>query len=95
MSRSPLQRIAFVKLSDTPNGKSYPMRCVREDLAVGDAVEVLMRAGERGEYYTEGVITEISHERWSCSCHVLHHMREISFSALDGELIRTVAVNSA
>ena len=77
MSRSQLQRIAFVKLS--PKGKSYAMRCDRKDLVEGNNVEVLMYASTKKEYYDDGYITSISHERWSCSCHVVNLICEVSY----------------
>lgn len=83
-----MQRVAFVKL--TPLGKSYAMRCERRDLSVGDEVEVLMHAGSERAYYDDGVITDISHHRWDCSCHVVNHVSEVSY-AFDSEgFTRTV-----
>lgn len=73
-----LNRIAFVKLS--PLGKSYAMRCEREDFRVGDHVEVEMYAGTERSYFDDGVITSISFHRWNCSCHVVNHREEVSYS---------------
>lgn len=73
-----MQRIAYVRL--TPQGKSYAMRCERTDFDVGDVVEVLMRAEADRAYYDDGVITAISHERWDCSCHVVNHVSEVTYS---------------
>lgn len=78
LSSKPVQRIAFVKLS--PEGKSYAMRCERRDLGVGDEVEVLMHAESEKAHYDDGVITDISHERWDCSCHVVNHVSEVHYS---------------
>lgn len=78
LSSKPVQRIAFVKLS--PEGKSYAMRCERRDLGVGDDVEVLMYAESDRAHYNDGVITDISHERWDCSCYVVNHVSEVHYS---------------
>jgi len=78
MSRKPIQRIAFVQLS--PQGKSYAMRCDRKDLDVGDHVEVEMYADTQRAYTDDGVITSVSHQRWECSCHVINHVEEVSYS---------------
>lgn len=88
MGKTPKQRIAFVRLS--PQGKSYAMKCEREDLIVGDEVELLMYAGSSKEYFFSGEITLISHHRFNCSCHVLNHICEVSLSFDGDELIRTV-----
>lgn len=78
MSRKPVQRIAFVQLS--PEGKPYAMRCDRKDLEVGDDVEVEMYAGTKRAYIDDGVITSVSYQRWKCSCHVINHIEEVSYS---------------
>ena len=78
MSREPMSRIALVQLS--PKGKSYPMRCEREDLGVGDEVEVCMYAGTERAYFDTGLITDISYQRWGCSCHVVNHRDEVIYS---------------
>lgn len=78
MARTPIVRVAFVQLS--PQGKSYAMRCDREDLGVGDEVEVCMYAATERAYYDTGVITDISHHRWECSCHVANHRDEVTYS---------------
>ena len=78
MGNKRIQRIAYVKL--TSQGKSYAMRCDREDLGVNDEVEVLMYAGTDRAYYDDGVITATSHERWDCSCHVVNHISEVEYS---------------
>lgn len=88
MSIKTIQRIAFVKLS--PQGKSYAMRCDREDLVAGHEVEVLMYAGTDRAYYDDGVITSISHKKWECSCHVLNDINEVTYSFDSGELTRKV-----
>lgn len=81
MTKTPFSRIAFVQLS--PNGRSYPMRCTREDLVVGDHVEVEMYAGTERAYLDDGVITEITIQRWNCRCHVVNHRDEVSYSIDD------------
>lgn len=78
MGSKPVRRIAYVKLS--PQGKSYAMQCERRDLIPGDEVEVLMYAGTERAYYDDGVITDIAHERWACSCHVVNHINEVKYS---------------
>lgn len=78
MSKTPIHRIAYVKLS--PMGKSYAMRCDRKDFGAGDNVEVEMYAGTNKAYFDEGVITSISHQRWDCSCHVINHIDEVTYS---------------
>ena len=91
MSKTPFNRIAFVKL--TPQGKSYAMRCERDDFSVGDQVEVEMYAGTLRSYFDDGVIADISYQRWVCSCHVVNHCSEVSYSidTSNGfELIRRV-----
>ena len=91
MSNKPIQRGAFVKL--TSQGKSYAMRCDRKDIDVGDDVEIEMYVGTKRAYLDQGVITSISHHRWDCSCHVINHVKEVSYSfdGRDGlKLIRTV-----
>jgi uncharacterized protein YrzB (UPF0473 family) len=88
MTRTSLQRIAFVQLSK--NGKSYAMRCDREDFIEGDEVEVLMYAGTKKEYYDDGKITSISNERWNCSCYVVNHIWEVNYSFSNNGFIRTV-----
>lgn len=95
MRKTPFNRIAFVKL--TPQGKSYAMRCEREDLRVGDHVEVEMYAGTERSYFDDGVITDISFQRWDCSCHVVNHRNEVSYSidTTNGlQLIRRVDVTN-
>ena len=91
MNRNPVQRVAFVKL--TPQGKSYAMRCDREDLGVGDDVEVEMYAGTERAYWDDGTITAVEFHRWDCSCHVKNHVEEVSYSVDDSEgfvLVRCV-----
>jgi len=88
MSRNSFQRVAFVKLS--PQGKAYAMRCDRKDIVVGDEVEVLMYAGTPREYYDDGEITDISQQRWDCSCHVINHICEVSYKFDTSGLVRTV-----
>jgi hypothetical protein len=88
MGKIPQQRIAFVRF--TPEGKSYAMKCDREDLIVGDEVEVLMYAGSNKEYFHSGEITSVSHDRWNCSCHVLNHVCEVNLSFDEKELNRIV-----
>lgn len=88
MSSKKIQRIAFVKLS--PQGKSYAMRCDRTDLAQGHEVEVIMYAGTDRAYYDDGVITSISHQRWECSCHVVNHIDEVTYSFDSDGFTRTV-----
>lgn len=91
MSKKPIQRVAFVKL--TPMGKSYAMRCDREDLGVGDNVEVEMHAGTERAYWDNGFITAVEHHRWGCSCHVKNHVEEVAYTIDDSEgfkMIRTV-----
>ncbi len=83
-----MHRVAFVKL--TPQGKSYAMRCERKDLNVGDEVEVLMHAGSERAYYDDGVITDIAHHRWDCSCHVVNHVSEVSYAFDSKGFTRTV-----
>lgn len=75
MNRSPIQRVAFVRL--TPQGKTYAMRCDREDLGVGDHVEVLMHAESAQPHWDSGVIEDIAYLRWHCSCHVKCHRDEM------------------
>lgn len=88
MGKTPLQRIAFVKF--TPQGKSYAMKCDRDDLVVGDEVEVLMYAGSTKECYSSGEITSVSHQRWNCSCHVLNHVCEVNLTFDNRGLVRTI-----
>lgn len=91
MSRKRVQRVAFVKL--TPQGKSYAMRCDREDLGVGDEVEVEMYAGTERAYWDDGTITSVEFHRWDCSCHVKNHVEEVSYTIDDSEgfvLVRSV-----
>ena len=78
MSNKPVRRIAYVRLS--PQGKSYAMQCERRDLNIDDEVEVLMYTGTDRAYYDDGVITDIAHERWDCSCHVVNHINEVKYS---------------
>ncbi|MGG6261763.1 hypothetical protein ACQ259_16845 [Stutzerimonas stutzeri] len=78
MARKPLARVAFVQLY--PQGKSYAMRCDREDLGVGDEVEVCMYAGTERAYFDTGLITDVSYQRWECSCHVVNHRDEVTYS---------------
>lgn len=72
VTRQSLQRVAFVKLG--PKGKSYAMRCDREDLGVGDCVEVEMYANTKRAYWDDGVIVGVEYLRWNCSCHVKYHI---------------------
>ncbi len=91
MSRNPVKRIAFVKL--TQQGKSYAMRCDRENLGIGDHVEVEMYAGTERAYWDDGTITAVEFRRWVCSCHVKNHVEEVSYSVDDSEgfaLVRSV-----
>jgi len=78
MNKNPLHRIAFVRL--TPHGKTYAMRCAREDLHVDDHVEIEMFEGTERSYFDDGVITAISFQRWDCSCHVVNHYSEVSYT---------------
>lgn len=87
MGKTPLQRIAFVKF--TTQGKSYAMKCDRDDLVVGDEVEVLMYTGSTKAYYHSGEITSVSHQRWNCSCHVLNHVCEVNITFDNSGLVRT------
>lgn len=89
MSNKPMQRVAFVRLS--PQGKSYAMRCDRKDLEVDHEVEVLMHAETERAYYDDGVITAISYERWECSCHVVNHISEVTYSFSTDGFSRKVA----
>lgn len=91
MSNRPMRRIAYVRLS--PQGKSYAMRCDRTDLNVSDEVEVLMYAGTSRAYYDDGVITDISHERWECSCHVVNHIKEVEYSFSETGFSREVVAS--
>lgn len=75
MSKTPIQRVAFVRL--TPQGKPYPMRCDREDLGIGDQVEVLMHADSASPHWDSGVIVDVAYHRWDCSCHVKCHRDEM------------------
>lgn len=88
MSKRPMRQIAFVQLSQ--HGKSYAMRCDRTDFADGDKVEVLMYAGTDRAYYDNGVITDMSHERWECGCTVVNHTHEVNYSFDESGLIREV-----
>lgn len=91
MTSKRIQRIAFVKL--TTMGKSYAMRCDREDLSTGDKVVVEMYAGTERAYWQNGVIDAIVYRRWDCSCHVKNHAEEVSFKFDDNgnfKMIRTV-----
>ncbi len=91
MSRKPVQRVAFVKL--TPGGTSYAMRCDRLDLGVGDSVEVEMYAGTKRAYFDSGEITAVEWHRWNCSCHVLNHAEEVFYRIEDTDgfaMVRTV-----
>lgn len=92
MTNKPLRRIAFVQLS--PHGKSYAMRCDRDDLEINDEVEVLMYAGTDREYFDDGLITDISHHRWECSCHVVNHISEIEYTFSDEGFTREVKAPS-
>lgn len=78
MRKATFRRIAFVKF--TPSGKSYAMSCEREDLTVGDHVEVEMYAGTERSYFDDGIISEISLRHWDCSCRVVNHRDEVSYS---------------
>lgn len=78
VSSKPVRRIAYVRLS--PQGKSYAMQCDRKDLSVDDEVEVLMYAGTDRAYYDNGVITDIAHQRWDCSCQVVNHINEVKYT---------------
>lgn len=84
MSGKPIQRVAHVRL--TPNGKSYPMRCDRSDLGVGDNVEVEMYAGTKRAYFDDGVITAVEWCRWDCRCHVRNHAEEVSYAVGNGDV---------
>lgn len=95
MSMKPIQRIAYVKLSQ--QGKSYPMQCNREDLGVGDSVEVVMHVNTGNEHFNEGIITSIAYKRWDCSCRVVNHQDEVSYSIMPGKEfipIRTVNLSN-
>jgi hypothetical protein len=88
MSRRPIQRVAFVRL--TPQGKAYAMRCDREDLGVGDHVEVLMYAESAQSHWDSGVIEDVAYLPWDCSCHVKCHRDEmrIDIDATNGFQMR-------
>ena len=89
MSVKPLIRVAFVKFS--PQGKSYALRCNREDIDVGDNVEVLMHADSERTFYMEGVITAISRERWNCRSRVVNLISEVEYEIdADFNIIRTI-----
>ena len=78
MNTNPIIRVAHVKFS--PNGKSYPARCDRDDILEGHNVEVLMRAGTNEACYMNAEVTSISRQRWNCSCHVVNHAHEVEYS---------------
>lgn len=79
--KTPNNRIAYVQFS--PNGRSYPLLCVREDLGVNDHVEVLMNADTEKAYYNDGWITAIEYHRWACRSHVVNHIEEVDYSIDD------------
>lgn len=81
MKMTPLNRIAYVQLS--PQSKSYAMHCAREDLGIGDHVEAEMYAGSERAYFIQGLITDITFERWNCRCRVVNHVDEVDYSIDD------------
>lgn len=81
--KPPMNRIAYVQFS--PNGRSYPLLCVRDDLGINDPVEVLMNAGTDKAYYNDGVITAIELHRWNCRSHVVNHLDEVSYTIDDSD----------
>lgn len=94
MSIAKLVRVAFVRFS--PNGKSYPARCDRRDIAEGHEVEVLMRAESEDAYYMNGVIDSIEFHRWYCTCRVENLISEVEYSISDdGEFERKVNLSPA
>ena len=56
------------------------MHCPRTDLGIGDPVEVEMYAGTKRAYFNDGLITDIVFQRWDCSCRVVNHRDEVSYS---------------
>lgn len=94
MSKNRLIRVAFVKLS--PNGKAYPTRCEREDIGVGQEVEVLMRANSADAYYMDGTVDSIAYHRWNCTCRVVNLTSEVEYSIKDdGMFYRKVNLPAA
>ena len=92
--KNPLIRVAHVRFS--PNGKTYPTRCDRQDIREGHEVEVLMRADSEDAYFMDGVVDSISHHRWNCSCRVVNLTSEVEYSiTADGIFDRKVTVKSA
>lgn len=56
-----------------------------------------MYAGTERSYFDDGVITDTSFQRWDCSCHVVNHRNEVSYSidTTNGfQLIRRVDVTN-
>ena len=89
MRKKPRVRIAWVKFS--PKGRSYPMRCDREDIYEGHAVEMLRYADSERAYYDDGVVTSIVHERWACKSRVVNHANEVIYSiGSDVQFVRDV-----
>jgi len=82
MARTKLVRVAFVRYS--PNGNSYPARCERQDIEVGDEVEVLMRANSEKAYYMNGTIDQIEFHRWQCTCRVECLVSEVEYFITEG-----------
>jgi len=87
MKKKPIIRVAHVRF--TPYGTSYAMRCLREDINVGNIVEVLMYAEEPRAYYYQGTVEKISYERWNCRCHVVNLASEVQYDLADNGFIRT------
>lgn len=92
MSRTPLARIAYVQFS--PQGKSYPLACEREDIGPGDEVDVCMFVGTPKAFNMDGVVTSIAYERWECRSRVEYLTREVSYT-LDENFVFTRTINVA
>lgn len=55
-----------------------------------------MHAGSEKAFNMDGVVTEILHERWNCSCHVVNLTSEVEYSmGADGILIRDLKASPA
>lgn len=86
MSKKPIARIAYVKFS--PEGKSYPLACVREDIEPGDEVDVCMFVGTPEAFNMDGVVTSIAYERWECRSRVEYLTSEVEYT-LDENFVFT------
>lgn len=66
------------------------MLCPRKDLGANDQVEVLLHADSPNATYMDGVITEVTWQRWECRSKVLNCLSEVTYTIDDTDGLKWV-----